>query len=120
MTDLIASTLRPFRLRLIDVNQRCIRFFENYDPSESHAAFAALSYVWGLKPQRLLLTAEKEPMLSKPGAICNTNVSQTIYDAIEVTKSLGLNYLWVDAICIRQGKTPEDERDKKEQIENSE
>ncbi|KAL1873204.1 hypothetical protein Daus18300_004024 [Diaporthe australafricana] len=64
------------------------------------------------------MTAENEPSLKKPGAICNNNVSQTIYDAIEVTKSLGLSYLWVDAICIRQGKTPEDERDKAEQIGN--
>lgn len=95
VTDLIISALRRFRIRLIDVNERCIRFFEDYDPSESHAAFAALSYVWGRKPQRLLLTAEKEPRLSKPGAICNANVSQTIYDAIEVTKTLGLDYLWV-------------------------
>ncbi|KAK2616001.1 hypothetical protein N8I77_002721 [Diaporthe amygdali] len=108
----------PFRLRLIDVNERCIRFFEEYDPSDSHTAFAALSYVWGLKPQKLLLTAEKEPMLTKPGAIGDNNVSQTIYDAIEVTKSLGLGYLWVDAICIRQGKTRKDERDKAEQIGN--
>lgn len=120
VTDLIISAIRPFRLRLIDVNERCIRLFEEYDPSDSHAAFAALSYVWGRKPQKLLLTAEKEPMLTKPGVIGNNNVSQTIYDAIEVTKSLGLVYLWVDAICIRQGKTPEDERDKAEQIGNSE
>lgn len=120
VSNLIISAFRPFRIRLIDVNERCIRFFEDYDPSELHAALAALSYVWGRKPQRLLLTAEKEPRLSKPGAICNNNVSQTIDDAIEVTKSLGLNYLWVDAICIRQGETPQDKRDRTEQIGNSE
>lgn len=120
ITDFMNPAFGPFRLRLIDVNERCIRLYENYDPSDPHAAFAALSYVWGPKHQKLLLTAENEPRLSKQGAICNNNVSQTIYDAIEVTKALGLEYLWVDAICINQGQTPQDERDKAEQIENSE
>ena len=34
-------------------------------------------------------------------------VSRTIEDAMTVTKSPGIQYLWVDAICILQDNTPD-------------
>jgi hypothetical protein len=46
--------------------------------------YAALSYVWGSKPEDLI------------------DLPETVLDAIEVTERLGLQYLWVDRLCINQ------------------
>jgi hypothetical protein len=46
--------------------------------------YAALSYVWGSSP------ADKEDW------------PNTVLDAIAVTRELGLQYLWVDRLCINQ------------------
>ncbi|KAF8847310.1 HET-domain-containing protein [Acephala macrosclerotiorum] len=51
--------------------------------------YAALSYVWGSRP------ADKEDCAS------------TILDSIEVTRELGLQYLWIDRLCINQSDEKE-------------
>ncbi|KAK6953432.1 hypothetical protein Daesc_005736 [Daldinia eschscholtzii] len=56
--------------------------------------YIALSYVWG-------------GVSPKPGALENGGLPQTIEDAITVTKALGCQYLWVDALCIDQTPSPE-------------
>lgn len=63
-------------------------------PAPTSCQFVALSYVWGtsVKP-RPLDGAAKLP--------------QTIEDAILVTRALGLQYLWVDSICITQNDGPD-------------
>lgn len=97
----------------------CVCLVEEYDPSDPHMAYAALSYVWGQK-QKLMLSAQMEPALRKPGSISDEIIPKTISDAISVARSLSLPFLWVDAICIMQGTTHDDTADKKEQIGNSE
>ncbi|KAI0121825.1 HET-domain-containing protein [Daldinia grandis] len=56
--------------------------------------YIALSYVWG-------------GVSPKYGALESRELPQTIEDAITVTKALGLQYLWVDALCIDQTPSPE-------------
>lgn len=63
--------------------------------------FASLSYVWGVSPQKLTLLTRNEYELQRPNALVG-KVSKTIWDAIHLTEQLGLNYLWVDALCIVQ------------------
>jgi hypothetical protein len=46
--------------------------------------YVALSYVWGSTPEDL------------------KDWPKTVLDAVEVTKKLGLQYLWVDRLCINQ------------------
>ncbi|KAI1760672.1 HET-domain-containing protein [Hypoxylon sp. FL1150] len=64
-------------------------------PPQCH--YIALSYVWG-------------GVSPKDGALERGDLPQTIEDAITVTKSLGLRYLWVDALCIDQKPSPEKEQ----------
>ena len=52
-------------------------------------AYAALSYVWGVRP---------EDRIDWP---------KTVLDAVEVTRKLGLQYLWVDRLCINQSDPAE-------------
>jgi hypothetical protein len=63
--------------------------------------YAASSLSWGpsgLRPTSAINTniaiREKEIAIS--------DLSNTVYDAIFVTRSLGIHYLWVDALCIVQ------------------
>lgn len=61
--------------------------------------YAALSYVWG-GPQ-FCTTTENIHSLVHEG-IDNHTLPQTILDAIRTTNSMGIPYLWVDALCILQ------------------
>ncbi|KAE8443571.1 hypothetical protein EG329_001733 [Mollisiaceae sp. DMI_Dod_QoI] len=63
-------------------------------PAPTSCQFVALSYVWG--------TSVKPPPLNSA-----SKLPQTIEDAILVTTALGLQYLWVDSICITQKDGPD-------------
>jgi len=63
------------------------------------ADYIALSYCWG-GPQALTTTTETlEKFVT---GLDVSSLPQTIRDAILTTRSLGINYLWVDALCILQ------------------
>jgi hypothetical protein len=66
-----------------------------------NAPYVALSYVWG--------AASISDGSSNPhfGFIGHQSISRTIRDAMHVTKSLGLRYLWVDKYCIDQNSAVE-------------
>jgi hypothetical protein len=83
--------------RLIDVRKRCVVEVEN--PS----VYVTLSYVWG-KVRTLRLLQENRDSLAKPFALNQLSevIPCTILDAMEFVASLGLSYLWVDALCIVQ------------------
>jgi hypothetical protein len=61
--------------------------------------YVALSYCWG-KLQNLVLTQETYSQL-KDG-IDEADLAPTLKDAVVVTRELGLEHLWVDALCIKQ------------------
>jgi hypothetical protein len=81
---------RPKALRLIDCKERKI-----IQPT-SWVEYIALSYVWGTHGGAQykiddLMVGDAIPELPK-----------TIEDSIDVTKRLGIRYLWVDRYCIKQ------------------
>lgn len=92
-------------LRVIDVTNNCICKI----PTEPFLKYACLSYVWGTGSQIQYTTTTKS-LLETPGGLADAAVDlpQTIRDAIEVTREVGLRYLWIDALCIMQ----DDEQDK--------
>lgn len=59
-----------------------------------HCRYTALSYVWG-------------NVVPEEGALEKGTLPPTIQDAILATKSLGIRYLWVDAVCIDQRPSPQ-------------
>ncbi|KAK3342739.1 heterokaryon incompatibility protein-domain-containing protein, partial [Neurospora tetraspora] len=73
--------------------------------------YATLSYKWG-QGQEPILT--KKMLREGPGSLQFhiDRLPQTIADAVFVCQSLGIGYLWVDALCIIQ----DDGQDKAEQI----
>ncbi|KAK5993738.1 hypothetical protein PT974_07175 [Cladobotryum mycophilum] len=62
-------------------------------PCPPKCDYIALSYVWG-------------GVMPASNALQSRTLPQTIEDAITVTKNLGLQYLWVDALCIDQSRNP--------------
>lgn len=63
--------------------------------------YLALSYCWGRGPN-FNLTFDNIEDLHK--ALPLGKIPQTIQDAIILTKRLGSRYLWVDSLCIIQGR----------------
>ncbi|KAF4119990.1 Heterokaryon incompatibility protein (HET) [Geosmithia morbida] len=102
--------------RLIDVEQECLVL------KTEPCTFAALSYVWGrlptvLKPSEdgselpiLLSTKQSLKRLGAAGGLSQANVRdveharlpQTIIDAMEFSRRIGMRYLWIDTLCIVQ------------------
>lgn len=89
---------RPTMLRLIDVDNLCI--VEDKDC----ARYLSLSYVWGQGVPSIELNRETIRELFTPGSLeilsADTKIPATIVDAMVLTKSLGIRYLWVDRLCI--------------------
>lgn len=89
-----------FGMRLIDVKTGCVV------DALRNAKYVALSYVWGDKEvaKQLLLSNNTYKQLTTPGRLLDSHpdIPKAIRDAMAITSMLGFNYLWVDALCIRQ------------------
>lgn len=73
-----------------------------------HYDYVALSYCWGDAQEPEIAKALEMAKTTRANVqdrhrkIELSQLPQTIIDAIKVTRSLGLAYLWVDALCIIQ------------------
>lgn len=85
----------PEQSLLIDVHKQCLVH------APQNAQYAALSYKWGEAQQYLTLQKEFEA-LQNPGALNYRPLPPTVRDAITLTSNIGLDFLWVDALCIIQ------------------
>jgi len=61
--------------------------------------YVTLSYKWG---DTLTLTTTSSSFESRKAGIPFDSLPQTFQDAINVTRKLGIQYLWIDALCILQ------------------
>ena len=75
------------------------RLYIHAEEAQHEAKFAALSYCWG-KSQNLTLTTENLDFMKE--IIPWDDIPLTIRDAIELTRGIGIRFLWVDALCIIQ------------------
>lgn len=89
-------------IRFVDVHQQSIQEIHNLKVAE--LKFIALSYVWGSSPTVRLVKANKTSLL-EPGCFCKLQLPRTIADSMKLVDQLGLQYLWVDALCIIQDDT---------------
>ena len=97
-------------IRLIDTKAQRIVAYRPGDPRV--LTYVALSYVCGDKGQSYISAVVKYSHLANDGSLKNLNLPHTISDAISLVQRLGLQYLWVDALCIDQ----DDSSDRAEQI----
>ena len=90
------DTLPSFRFRVVDVLKGCVV------DAPPDCEYVALSYVWG-NVNQLRLTSNTLHALSQDGALHGRfQAATTIQDAIELCRSMGIQYLWVDSLCILQ------------------
>ncbi|QKD57005.2 heterokaryon incompatibility protein-domain-containing protein [Fusarium oxysporum Fo47] len=105
--------------RLLDVGQLGDPFIRLLEASDdARVSFAIGSYVWG---NGLKEDAIKQAQTTKENigyriasGIEATGLPKSIQDLIEVTRQIGLRYLWLDAFCIVQ-----DDNDDKDHQFNS-
>ena len=110
------TDLAGMKLKLIDINQLCVV------DAPSDARYAALSYVWGGADQLTLVKDNYERLTQKEGlSVQYGDITNTIQDAIKITRHLSLQYLWVDALCIKQdgGKEKDEQIEQMDKIYNS-
>jgi hypothetical protein len=69
------------------------------EPDRESADFAALSHSWG--SERSCMTTKKTLQDKKDGIPWNS-IPQTFRDAITYVLTLGIQYLWIDSLCIVQ------------------
>lgn len=94
--DCSSSKPRTPGMRLVDTWEMNIKA-----APRSKFKYAALSYVWGTAKQLTALESNYHA-LEVEGNLSQRQVPQTIVDAIDVVKKMGIRYLWVDALCIIQ------------------
>jgi hypothetical protein len=82
---------------------------ENLMPSTPE--YAALSYIWGGPQQFLTL---RDNVDAKMARIEIEDLPGTLRDAVLVCRAIGMQWLWVDALCIIQ----DDPQDKLEQLKD--
>ncbi|KAM5344352.1 hypothetical protein ACJ41O_012889 [Fusarium nematophilum] len=85
--------------RLIDVDSMRLVELETQTPPASRIPYAALSYVWGRHQQLRLTKATYEAFRSW---IPEDRLPKTVRNAITIVRDLGIGYIWVDALCIKQ------------------
>ncbi|KAJ2980538.1 hypothetical protein NUW58_g6919 [Xylaria curta] len=99
------SRARNLPTRVIDVTSTTPRVFETRGVE---GRWAALSYCWGSDTSFMLNEATRARLFA---GFQLEDAPATIRDAILVTRELGIPYLWVDAVCIRQDSREDWERE---------
>ncbi|KAF2099956.1 HET-domain-containing protein [Rhizodiscina lignyota] len=89
----------PSRLILIESEDSMASYRIVSTEKIGQVSYAALSYVWG-GPQPVMLTQANIPVMTSH--IDSASLPKTVLDALHTTRNLGLQYLWVDALCIIQ------------------
>jgi hypothetical protein len=67
---------------------------------DSNVRYVALSHCWG---KQQLITTTRATEVSRRRGISMEELSKTFQDAVEVSRGLGFQYLWIDSLCIIQG-----------------
>ncbi|KAK0110113.1 hypothetical protein ONS95_002768 [Cadophora gregata] len=106
-----SPTSHPARLLNLSLRDGCwaIRLVQKDETCPIIQRYAALSYCWG-GAQKLQTTCKNLELHNIK--IDFSDLPPTIRDATIVTEKLGLEYLWIDALCIIQ----DDEDDKAQEI----
>jgi hypothetical protein len=84
-----------------DISDDCVRIVET---AGMKAKYCALSHCWGpvdKRPPPEACTTKDNEAANFEGIKLSV-LPKTFRDAVTVTRSLGLRYLWIDSLCIRQ------------------
>jgi len=88
-----------FPTRLLHLSSSAMRLIET-NLEHPNEPYAALSHCWGQHPSQLCLTVDKYDAFRD--GIELAALPKTFRDAVEVSRCLGIKYLWIDSLCIIQ------------------
>ncbi|KAF2429642.1 HET-domain-containing protein, partial [Tothia fuscella] len=94
--DLAKRHSMAIEILLIDVDRNCIA------SKTTASRYFALSYVWG-DAITTTTTMQNLAQFEQPGSLKqNLTLPKTVTDAMELTRKMGVQYLWVDCLSIIQ------------------
>ncbi|KAH7308825.1 heterokaryon incompatibility protein [Rhexocercosporidium sp. MPI-PUGE-AT-0058] len=98
-----SETLQALPTRVIDVGAAGTRdpFLE--ESQGRSGQYVALSYCWGDPRFHNVLKTTANTYKGHLQRIDFNAMPRTLQDAVTITRRLGLQYLWIDALCIIQG-----------------
>lgn len=107
------SPTMPTRLVQVD-HPICLVATSSISPSR----YAALSHCWGVLKDTERFCAYKSNIKQLQEFIDAESLPRTFRDAVTITRSLGLKYIWIDSLCIIQDDEDdwENESTKMEQV----
>ncbi|KAF2688451.1 HET-domain-containing protein [Lentithecium fluviatile CBS 122367] len=90
---------KPLPTRILDINASPIRLVLGAGRTKR---YACLSHCWGEKP---VLETTLESISKLQHSVPWDDLPATFKDAVTFARGLGLNYLWIDSLCIIQNDT---------------
>ncbi|KAK8076974.1 HET-domain-containing protein [Apiospora saccharicola] len=88
--------------RILDLGDPTARNLALLESKGRRGEYCALSYCWGPPDSQTFLTTT-ETLHDRLRGIDFDALPKTFQDAVQITRSLGMRYLWVDGLCIIQG-----------------
>ncbi|KAK6821882.1 hypothetical protein PG987_014707 [Apiospora arundinis] len=89
----------PTRLISLASEQPRIEVMADRQDPEAPSRYATLSYCWGKRP---FIQLTKHNLQTLMEAIPATDTPQTFTDAFAIARSFGIDYIWIDSLCIIQ------------------
>lgn len=89
----------PTRVVDVGVDQDCdiVHLRETVDTDR--APYMSLSHCWGLEQ---IITTTANTVQERKAGIKLSELSRTFRHAVQITRGLGIRYLWIDSLCIIQ------------------
>ncbi|KAJ0420844.1 heterokaryon incompatibility protein-domain-containing protein [Aspergillus carlsbadensis] len=97
--DSIRTPQLPTRVVDVGTKDGIIKLVE---PQGARGTYACLSHCWG---RSQIITTTRENIRKHKENIAWDSLSQTFKDAITLVRKLGLQYIWIDSLCIVQDDT---------------
>lgn len=89
---------RELPSRLLRISENKV-FLEEFSPNHGYLPYTILSYCWGAATSMQTTTTN---VVRHQSGLKVKSLPLTLRHAIQVTKRLGYEYIWVDALCIIQ------------------
>ncbi|KAE9373105.1 HET-domain-containing protein [Stipitochalara longipes BDJ] len=87
--------------RVVDIGDSTDPRIRLIDSSNIEGQYVALSHRWPVDPSKHFKTT-KSSIHSRRQQIIFEDLPRTFQDAVTMTRSLGLRFLWIDSLCIIQ------------------
>lgn len=91
--------------RVIDVGGTAgrIRLVETSEEPAARGHYVALSHCWGRLDSTQRFCTYAYNIAERKANIAYHELPRNFQDAIRITRALGVRYLWIDSLCIKQG-----------------